>query len=224
MIKALIWKKYIELKNIKLKLLVFLIIAPACFIGLCFLEIPHEQVVFYFAVVLQPLVLMSHWNLEDFAYSGIALITPLSPKRSWIVNSLIMSINGYLYSFITLLIGSSVYRLITGHEYVNPIYFLYSLFTFSTVVALTISATLHFVDNSLAKQWIQVPFSLFGISLIFLLIFAPYILPIGLVGIVINIITSFAIIGFCLLLNHNIKNEVVFINSEKILKVNMINE
>ena len=68
------------------------------------------------------------------------------------------------------------------------------------------------------------PFSLFGISLIFLLIFAPYILPIGLIGMMVNIVISGVIIVFCLLLNYNIKNETVFINSEKVLNVNMINE
>ena len=117
---------------------------PACFFGLCFLEIPHEQVMFYFAVVLQPFVLMFHWKLEDFAYSGIILITPLSPKKSWIFNSLIISINGYLYSLITLLFGSGVYRLMNGYEYANPMYFLYSLISFLAVFALNISATLHF--------------------------------------------------------------------------------
>ena len=177
-IKALIWKRYIEMKRSK-KLLLFLSLPIIAFFIFHFLEMPIEKVYFYFGLVMTNIGFFLHWNPENIVYSGYLLVTPLTSRKSWVQNALIVTLSGYIYSYTVMIILSSIMNLVFKSNYINFNLAFLGIINLPLAFALILSNTLCNVDYSLFKQYLQMPFTLAGIVLSTLMFFCPKKLPVS---------------------------------------------
>lgn len=201
-----------EFKNNKTKLLLFLV-APVLYLIL-FSLISHNMAVcvFYMPVICTYLDIFYSFNPEDMTYESGLLLTPLTPKRKWLINSLIISTGAHSWSSLCLIVWGCVSKKMP-HEQVLP-----SLLVFLAPFALVLSVALYCVDYSKLKQWLQVPFGFSGIILFLILCFYPSILPYDINGLFIVSGISLAIIVFCLLLNRKATPEDLVINTNNMLR------
>lgn len=159
-----------------------------------------------------------HWNLENIVYSGYLLVTPLTSRKSWIQNALIVTLSGYLYSYTVMIILSSIMNLIFKSNYINFNLAFLGIVNLPLAFALILSNTLCNVDYSLFKQYLQMPFTLACIVLSALMFFYPNILPVGLNWTVSSLIlATLLIIIMCLVINRKENSEALFINTKKLV-------
>lgn len=216
-IKALIWKRYIEMKRSK-KLLIFLILPIIAFFIFHFFKMPTDKIYFYFGLVMTSIGFFLHWNPENIVYSGYLLVTPLTSRKSWIQNALIVTLSGYTYSYTVMIILSSIMNLIFKSNYINFNLIFLGIVNLPLAFALILSNTLCNVDYSLFKQYLQMPFTLACIVLIALMFFYPKILPVGLNWTVLSLIlATLLIIIMCLVINRRENSEALFINTKKLV-------
>lgn len=220
-ISALIWKRWVELKNSK-KIIVFILLPILCLGIFYYLRFPTEKLFFYFPTVVTYLSIFIHWNPENLIYSGYLLSTPLTPKKNWICNSLIITLSSYVYAYTILVLFSFIFNIALNISTILS-GFINLPFAFSIVL----SSTLYFVDYSILKQYLQVPFSLFGLTIVISAFFFPNILLVNAIAKFVSIMLSIIIIIFCLLINKSNNPETLFVNTKKTLDIytgNMVDE
>jgi hypothetical protein len=218
--RALVWKKAIEFKNNKIRSILFFVMPILYLIFLRFYCKDIAIVAFYMPIICTYLCIFLGHNLEDMAYESTLLLTPVTPKRRWIANSLIISVSSYLWSGFCLIIWAC-----TFHLSYRPVVF--SLLNLLAPFALVLSVTLYCVDYSKLKQWLQVPFGVSGIVLFFMLCICPDILPHNEKGLLLGWVLSLLIVVFCLLLNRKSTPEDLVINTDNMLRAyvsNILNE
>ena len=216
-IKALIWKRYIEMKRSK-KLLIFLALPIIAFFIFNFFKMPVEKIYFYFGLVMTIIGFFLHWNPENIVYSGYLLVTPLTSRKSWIQNALIVTLSGYLYSYTVMIMLSSIMSLIFKSDYINFNLAFLGIVNLPLAFALILSNTLCNVDYSLFKQYLQIPFTLVCIVLIALMFFYHKILPVELNWILLSLVlAAVLIIIMCFVINRKENSEALFINTKKLV-------
>ena len=216
-IKALIWKRYIEMKRSK-KLLLFLSLPIIAFFIFHFLEMPIEKVYFYFGLVMTNIGFFLHWNPENIVYSGYLLVTPLTSRKSWVQNALIVTLSGYIYSYTVMIILSSIMNLVFKSNYINFNLAFLGIINLPLAFALILSNTLCNVDYSLFKQYLQMPFTLAGIVLSTLMFFCPKKLPVSSNCILWSLSLAMVLtIVMLFIINRKENSEALFINTKKLI-------
>lgn len=210
-IKALIWKRWKELKNSR-KLLGLILLPLVCFILFYFLKIPKEKMFFYFSTVVTYLSMFIHWNPEDLIYSGYLLATPFTPKKSWVCNAVIITVSSYIYSYIVLILFSLIFGINLNMDMIA-----FGLINIFLAFSLVLSNTLYFVDYSIVKQCLQMPFGLFSFAIVACVFFFPNVLGANKKTLLICVLISIVITGICLLINRKNNSEILFINTKKLL-------
>lgn len=212
-IRALIWKRYIEIKNSK-KLWSFLLIPVFCLLIFSFLNMPHVEKFFYFCPLATYLNFFTQWNSENVIYSGYMLATPITARKNWINNAIIITISGYVYSFFILILSLLINDILiqSPQIYVNLFYL--SFCNFPIAFSLVLSNTICNVDYSPIKQFIQIIFVLVGV-----LFFATAFLYSSFFfnNAMIFAILSLVLILLCFLINRKDDNESLFINTLKVI-------
>lgn len=216
-IKALIWKRYIEMKRSK-KLLLFLSLPIIAFFIFHFLEMPIEKVYFYFGLVMTNIGFFLHWNPENIVYSGYLLVTPLTSRKSWVQNALIVTLSGYIYSYTVMIILSSIMSLVFKSNYINFNLAFLGIINLPLAFALILSNTLCNVDYSLFKQYLQMPFTLACIVLSTLMFFCPKKLPVSSNCILWSLSLAMVLtIVMLFIINRKENSEALFINAKKLI-------
>lgn len=168
---ALLWKKVIELKNNKIKLISFFI-TPFLYIILFVSVLKIHQAIFYISLICTYMNMLFCQNPEDIIYERSFLITPMSPKKKWIYDGIIISVASHIWICFCL----TLWLLINNIPLKEM---LFVLFNFLPTFTLTISINMYHVDYLKVKQWLQVPFGISGVTLIIILFRLPSILPIN---------------------------------------------
>ena len=215
-IKALIWKRYIEMKNNK-KLWIFLILPIICLIAFYFLKVPQEKLYFYFCIVMTYISFFLHWNPENIVYSGYLLVTPITSKKNWLHNALVITLSSYFYSYLILIIGEFILGLVSRTTNINISLSFLGLVNLPLAFALILSSTICNVDYSLIKQYLQIPFVIIGLTLVGTSFFYNPLLPVGGIWSCVSIIAAIILITLCLLVNVKNNHEKLFINTKKVI-------
>lgn len=212
-IKALIWKRCIEIKNSK-RLWLFLLAPIFCFFVFLFFDISQYKMFLTFCPIAAYISFFASWNFENIVYSGYMLVTPMNSKKNWINNALITTVSGYAYSYLILIIGTLLKSIFINNFYLEPKLFLLGLLNLPFAFSLILSSTICNVDYSPIKQIIQIPFVVVGIGFIIMtfffnsMFFDIDILP---------IILALIITTICLLINIKNDNECLFNNTLKVI-------
>lgn len=212
-IKALIWKRYIEIKNSK-RLWLFLLTPVFCLFVFSFRNIPELEKFFYFCPLATYLIFFTQWNSENVVYSGYMLVTPLTSKKSWINNAFIITVSGYLYSFFILVLSFLIDDILSQKLLLDFNLFYLALSTFPIAFSLILSNTVCNVDYSSVKQFIQVLFVLVSVTFFGTAFFNS---SFFVNNAMISIILSIAVILFCFFINIKNDNESLFINTLKVI-------
>ncbi|MBS4535128.1 hypothetical protein GOQ29_05780 [Clostridium sp. D2Q-14] len=153
--EALIWKRLKEIKGSKTKTITYYLL-PFIYGGiLLIMNVPQDIIVGYYCFGIILMTSLFHWNVEDIIYSEVLLSTNISPFKFWITNSLLISIIGFIYSMIILLVFSFIYYIFSGNIFGGCIIpFIQGFVNFFMGLAMISIATLHYVDFSKIKQYL----------------------------------------------------------------------
>lgn len=179
---------------------------------------PIEKVYFYFGLVMTNIGFFLHWNPENIVYSGYLLVTPLTSRKSWVQNALIVTLSGYIYSYTVMIILSSIMNLVFKSNYINFNLAFLGIINLPLAFALILSNTLCNVDYSLFKQYLQMPFTLAGIVLSTLMFFCPKKLPVSSNCILWSLSLAMVLtIVMLFIINRKENSEALFINTKKLI-------
>ena len=212
-ISALIWKRYIEIKNSK-RLWVFLLIPIFCLFFFSLFNISKVEKFLYFCPFATYLNFFAQWNSESVVYSGYMLVTPVTSKKNWINNAIIITLSGYLYSFFILMLWSLGNWMFSLNSHIDFNLFPLAFFNLPVAFSLVLSNTVCNVDYSPIKQFIQMFFVLGGLTFFSAAFFYN---SFFFDNALLSIVLSSALTLFCFLININYDNESLFINTLKVI-------
>ncbi|MCB2362193.1 hypothetical protein [Clostridium estertheticum] len=171
---ALLWKKVNEMKQNKYRMGA-LIIVPILFLVILLINKRQlRYIVSYFPLMIILLNAVIMFSIEDLVMSEIIFATRLSIKKIWEFNIFIITISGYIYSNIILL----VYILINGLGSISIGDFFNNLFCIVIGCGLIGFSTLHLSDYSTVKQWVSSIGAVFNLILMIALLAIPFMLEI----------------------------------------------
>lgn len=158
------------------------------------------------------------WSQENFYLSGDIVFTPLTPKKAWIINSLITSVSYYIYTcvcnILSVVFYNSMYSLSIPKEYI-----IYGFLNLIPVVGITLFSTLSNVENTPIKQWVAAPVSLISLTFFIMLLFFHEFFPVNFYSILFLKFFGIILILLAFIINNKISNEKMMAFSDKLLSI-----
>lgn len=146
-------------------------------------------------------------DLENMLYKEYCMYTPMSLKKSWIINSLIIWLGGLLYSMLLLVLGYFVHWAVFGNFYIPVAFLLKGLINGISMFGFVLFSLQYEVDHA---KWKQYSFYLsLMIMPILLLLFSDevYILSTKLSFSMYSLLVGLALAIISLLINKKVSNE-----------------
>lgn len=217
---ALIWKKYKSITKSKKSIIYFWVIPIIIILVLFFYGKNPEASVFYFPIII---ILFGFFtdqmNLEYIIYKEYALYTPITLKKSWIINSTITWLSNFIYSTVLLLLGYIAYWFIFGELYVPFLYILKGLINGLWGFGFILFSSQYEIDHTKWKQYLCFTWIPAALILIFLLDEKSTILPIKFDCCICLGLCSLLFLLLALLINKNVNTEKYILSLENIKKM-----
>lgn len=215
---AIIWKKYINIRNNKTRLYLFLVFPILYFILLNFMYIDTNVILAYFAFTCTLCSNFFHWNVEDLIYSEVMLVSQISIKKYWRTNYLLITLSGYIYSFLILIIGSVLCTALTDRDFsFSGSAAVQSITLIVTAMSVIAMSSVHYSDFSRIKQIYTGVFGVMPIIVpIFLCLYPKYFIVDYYFGVWIVVISVLLIILSEIIVGRT-KNENLVINIQKLV-------
>lgn len=160
---AFLWKKYKDISSSHFKVMLFLLIPIVLYTFLLLHINNYNIIIIFFPMIITMFSSMFYWDVEDIINSELILSTNLNMKLFWKWNSLLITIIGYLYGIVVLIIGTVIFKFLFHN---NIAIDLNTLFLFFTGIVFSYSmialASLQYLDFSKKRQYLSVPFSITG--------------------------------------------------------------
>ncbi|QOR36625.1 hypothetical protein IMX26_07410 [Clostridium sp. 'deep sea'] len=221
--KAILWKKYLNIKKNKVKTLLFLLMPIVYFILNTIKEININTTIAYFPFICTLLSNLCNWSLEDLVYTEVILTSKINIKSIWKANHLFIAIAGYCYSltvlFIAVITSSILYNNVHG---ISVLAVLMCFFFVLADIAILANSTVHYSDFSKLKQIYSSIFGIASIALPTLFLFKTQYFAVnplyfsGIVG------GSIILLYVANLIVNTTNNESLIINMQK-LQIGYIN-
>lgn len=214
---ALMWKKFKEIRESKIRLFIILIFPLVYFILLTGFSVPRPIIVAYFSLACMLIGNLAHWNIEDLVHSETLLTTPLTPFKIWFTNCLMVTASGFICAQIYLVIISLGFFVLWKEVYISNVYlYLDNLILSFLGFSLIATASVHHIDFSKSKQYLTSIFSLFN----FIFPFTPFLLaayfPTDMQTMILVFIASVLLLGFVLFVAVKSKREKLVLNIQKL--------
>ncbi len=169
--KSLLWKRLNEIKKQKGKLIILLAFPAVYLVVLHVLKIKADAIIAFFGLSVTLVSTIAHFSVEELVASEVLLATNISIRKVWFANALFISVVGYIYSTILIVIFVISYRLIShGPTAFGGAAVVIHLFSIFISIAFIGASTVHFADYSKSKQLVASFFSIVSISSPFLVI------------------------------------------------------
>jgi len=158
---AILWKKYIDLRNSRMKILLFFVAPIVYYVALIMNGIQYNTIFGFFSLAFTVFSSSIHWDVEDMVYSESLVSTTVNAKTSWKLNFVVVSLVGNLYSWIILFFGSIILEIVdpsymTFHI-VDVLQLICNVFVSMAIVAY---GTIFYLDFTKAKQMYSGIFSI----------------------------------------------------------------
>lgn len=213
--KALLFKRYLELVHNKVKLVLFFILPTMYFLLTIYFDVPIKKIAIYCPLFVSLLHVFVFWNPEDIVLCGNLIFTPLTTKKIWLINAISSAVGYYIYCCLIFAISICVHC-IYFNLFIPFSHLLYSMLNVVLAIGITVFSSLSNIENTLIKQWIASLGSLFNMFSFIFFLFLHHYFPAEL-----RVIIFFNIIGiilfiFALTLNMKINNEKILCFSDNI--------
>ncbi len=215
---ALIFKKYLEIVNNKLRLTSFFILPIICFFSTLYFNIPMEKVAFYCPLCVSLLHILVFWNQENIVLSGNLIFTPLTPQKVWLTNAIFPTVTYYIYCSIVFIISICVYCVHFNLSIPFQCLF-YGVLNIIPAIGITVFSTLSNIENTTLKQWIAAPSSLLNLFSFIVFLYLYDYFPTDLIILAFLNIIGIILFVIALMLNKKVNNENVLYFSDNTLIV-----
>ncbi|WP_294359432.1 hypothetical protein [uncultured Clostridium sp.] len=102
--KALMWKKINEIKRNKIRLAAIFLAPIGILSWFLIINIKFNDIVSYFPIITILLFSLILFSIEDFVFADVVLSTNITIKKLWSSNIILVTVFGYIYSNLLLLI------------------------------------------------------------------------------------------------------------------------
>lgn len=217
---ALIWKKYKNIVKNKKNAMRFFLLPIVIMLGLFLFGESPEASVFYLQFVLVLLGLFTdQMDLENMIYKEYTIYTPMTLKKSWIINSFIIWIINFLYSLILIIMGYFAYWCVFAKLYVPFLSLLKTVINGVSGFGFILFGTQYEIDHTKWKQYLYFVWIPAVILLIFLLDEKSKKLPTGFDLCIYLGLCSIVLIVVALIINKNINTEKYILSLEHVQKM-----
>jgi len=217
---ALIWKKYKNIIGNRKNTIYFLGIPIAIMLLLFFYGKNPEAIVFYFSVISILLGFFTdQMDLETLIYKEYALYTPMTLKKSWIMNSVINWFSKFLYSSVILILVYLIYWFTFGELYVPLFILLKGLLNGISCFGIILFCSQVEVDFAMWKQYLFFIWVPALLLLVFIMDAKSSIIPVGFSMCVWLALFSLAFATLALIINKNVNIEKYILSLEKVTKI-----
>lgn len=216
----LLWKKVLEFKGNKSKIYIYILVPIIYMTLLMLLKVDFYKVVSYFSLSIILISTFIHYSPEDILFSESILATNISIKEIWYYNIFFIVILGFLYSTIILLVYALIYILSAN---LNITLFIHSVIQhfLNIIIAASLigAATIHLADYSKLKQYVASAFSLALILFPIGFCILGSKIKVDILSMSLSTIISIVLYVICYLIVNRGNNELLIINSAKLVNI-----
>lgn len=217
---ALVWKKYKSITKNRKNIVRFFLVPVVIMLGLFFFGKTAEASVFYFQIITILLGFFTdQMDLENIIHKEYAMYTPLTLKKSWIINSTIIWLSNFLYTFALMFLGYLAHWCVFGKLYIPFLFLLKGAINGLFGLGFILFGSQYEIDHAKWKQYLCFIWMPAALLLMFLLDEKSKILPIGFDICVYLGLCSLILAILALIINKRVNTEKYIISLENIRRM-----
>ncbi|OWR29890.1 hypothetical protein CDO73_12460 [Saccharibacillus sp. O23] len=215
--RALLWKRWIEFKSSKIKIL-FLIFSPIIYYFLLInLSLSSTIAIAYFPLCTILISNYAHWNVEDLIHGESLLVTSLNPFILWWSNCLFVSLSSIIYSIFLLFLFNFPVFSMYGTSYTLSLNSCTQSMALSVLgIGLIAISTVHNTDFSKFKQYFTSIFGILNFFIPLLPFLIGFYLPLNLLTTVLSLVIGITLTFCSIVIARKSTREKLVINIQKL--------
>lgn len=215
--KSLLWKRLIEIKNNRIRMVFSILISTLVLLLSIFIFRNSFGIVFaYFPISTMAINQMFLASMDDILFCETLISTNISLKKMWLFNLIFVCVGNYIISTMLLVICSLLLGIFPGY-----LYLVQNILSFILSFSLLGCATVHYANYSKTNQYIGTVFGLMFMIIPFVFIKVGSFLSVSYLSLSISALISIVLAVLAYLFMAHSSKEKMLINTAKLS--NMMN-